>query len=98
MNVNCIFQEDSSLLLFFFVLIVLLKLQVGEEGLLKAFKQLDVQDEDGVSSLFFRWVIVIDMHVFEDIESSGTQWLVDIDVHLCEMFRLIYIKVYLLLR
>lgn len=76
-----VFEEYSAFLLFLLVLIVLFKLQSCQEALFEGFKQFDVHDEDSITALLLRLVIV-DMHITQDVDGSWSKWLVDIEVHL----------------
>lgn len=78
---NGIFEEDSALLLFLLVLIVLLELQSSQEDLFERLKQLDIHDKDSIAALLLR-LIIVDVHIAQDVDGSGSEGLVDIEVHL----------------
>lgn len=98
MDVDGIFEEDPALLFLLLVLIVLFELEGGQEGLFEGLEELDVHDEDRIPCLLFGRVVIVNVHVLEDVEGSGPEWFVDVEVDFCELVGFVWIGVGLLLR
>jgi hypothetical protein len=57
--------------------------------LLKALKEFDVHDEDRLGIIFLLEGVVVDVHILEDVEGSGSEGLIDVKMDLLQLSWLI---------
>lgn len=98
MDVDGIPKEGFSLLLLLLIIIVFLEFKAVQEGLFKGLEEFDIEDEDCITGIVLHGILITDVHVLQDINSSRTQWLIHIEMNLSQLIWFILITSILLLR